>query len=52
MESVIKIQWVLDGNNEPSKDLSNIALKTILEGVGSGGKEAQKAFDKLVKIKT
>jgi len=37
--------------NPAQKDLSNIALKTILDGVGSGGKEAQKAFDKLVKDK-
>ena len=37
--------------NPAQKDLSNIALKTILEGVGSGGQEARKAFDKLVKDK-
>ena len=37
--------------NFAQKDLSNIALKTILEGVGGGGKEARKAFDKLVKDK-
>ena len=37
--------------NPAQKDLSNIAFKTILEGVSEGGKAARKAFDKAVKSK-
>ena len=37
--------------NPAQKELSNIAFKTILEGVGEGGRQARKAFDKAVKNK-
>ena len=37
--------------NPAQKELSNIAFKTILEGVSEGGKQARKAFDKAVKNK-
>ena len=37
--------------NPAQKELSNIAFKTILEGVSEGGRQARKAFDKAVKNK-
>ena len=37
--------------NPAQKELSNIAFKTILEGVSEGGKVARRAFDKAVKNK-
>ena len=37
--------------NPAQKDISNIAFKTILEGVSEGGKVARRAFDKAVKNK-
>ena len=37
--------------NPAQKELSNIAFKTILEGVSEGGRQARKAFDKAVKDK-
>ena len=37
--------------NPAQKELSNLAFRTILEGVSKGGQEARKAFDKAVKNK-
>ena len=36
--------------NPAQKFLSNLAFRTILEGVNAGGKEASKAFQKAVKV--